>query len=315
MRHGWKLLTTIFLAPLCAGASAIGCNAISGVDDLIEVPSELSADASRDRTAPEAPEAGPGTVHLPDAHAVSDAPTILLDANEASIAEAGLGLCNGLTMVLRFEGSLTSAQGQPPLGSPTPGEAYSAGKFGQAVRFTNGSTPYVEYAATHNTTTVASSSIGTVTMWVRPIGGWSPPCGNGTANNPGLAFWWLDDFGVGGDCAPDLGVWVTVDSSGNNDFGATLSSAPTWSPSDFNHLAYTWTTTQLSVTLNGTTSQALTQTYSPPDPVAAYFAFGTSNGTLNDYDDVAMWSRVLSPLEIQAVHVAGKSLADLCGLP
>ena len=314
MRPGWKLFATVFLVPVGAGASAIGCNALSGVGDLTEVPSQLTTDASHDVTSPKE-DAGVGQVHVSDAHAGSDAPTILLDANEASVAEAGLGLCNGLTMVLRFDGSLTSAQGQPRRTTITPGESYSSGKFGQAVLFTSGQTPYVEYDATHTTTTVVSSSIGTVAMWVKPVGGWSPPCGNGTPNNPGWAFWWLDDFGVGGDCSPDLGIWVTVDTTGNNDFGATLSSAPTWNAGDFNHLAYTWTTTQLSVTLNGTTSQALTQTYTPPDPVAAYVAFGTSNGTFSYYDDVAMWSRVLSPVEIQAVHVAGKSLADLCGLP
>ena len=306
LRRGGKLLTGIFLAPLFAGVSAIGCNALSGVGDLIEVPAQSTTHAARD---------GAATVHVPDAHAVSDAPNIELDASDASVAEAGLGLCDGLTVALRFDGSLVSAQGQLPLGSTTPGETYSAGKFGQAVLFTNGDTPYVEYASTQDTTTVASSSIGTVSMWVKPVGGWSPPCGNGTAKNPGWAFWWLDDFGVGGDCSPDLGIWLTVDNTGTSDFGATLSNAPTWTADDFNHLAYTWTTTQLAITLNGTASQVLTQAYSPPDPVAAYVAFGTGNGTFSYYDDVAMWSRVLSPTEIEAVHVAGKSLADLCGLP
>jgi Concanavalin A-like lectin/glucanases superfamily len=311
MRHGWKLVSTILLAPACVGLSVIGCNALSGVDDLTEVPSRLTTDASPDVTVREG---GGGNFHFPDARAGSDAPSIQLDANEASVAEAGLGLCNGLTAVLRFDGTLTSAQGQVPLATPVPGPSYAAGKFGQAVAFTSG-TPYVEYASTHNTTQVVSSSMGTIAMWVKPVGGWSPPCGDGTPGNRGLTLWGLDDFGVGGDCAPYLGIWVTVDNTGKNDFGATISNAPTWNPGDFNHLAYTWTTAQLAITLNGTTSQVLTQTYTPPDPVAAYFGIGTDNGTFNYYDDVALWSRVLTPVEIEAVHVAGKSLADLCGLP
>jgi hypothetical protein len=283
---------------------AAGCNAISGLDDLVPVV-YADAAAGRKDVAEASPLPGPSDAHLHDFDAIDlrdAAPTPLGDAG---VVDANSGLCVGLTLLARFDGTTTTAQGDAP--KQHTGVQFAAGKFGQALAATGAT--QVDYDAKQGT--VASSSEGTASMWIKSD--WGFPC-----NNPHL-FFGIDDTGVYTDCEPPGYLGVYVDFSAKTGIGASIppvSGQATWTTS-WNHLVATWSrgAPALTITLNGAVGQSTTATWTPPDAIANIIhvsSSGTSPGAT--LDDVAVWTRPLSAAEIQTIYLAGTSVGDVCKL-
>ena len=279
-----------------------GCNALNGTANLVEA----RTDSAQTEAGPGADAGSPSTTskdagsHPHDAHAPVDSSTSALDASEASVAEAGTGLCNGLAMVLRFDNVLSGAQGQQP--TIVPSVAFAQGVYGQGVILDNAP---LGYAGDH-----LSIESGTISAYI--AGGWdanNEPC-------PGMLFWSLDGqpysycnndgthdmYGFGADNAPPQ-------------YAELYDNAP-WN-AGFNHVVATWSQSppRLTFTVNGLTAES-DATWSPGHTSIASILFADgSNQQSMLIDDVAVWTRALSTPEIAAVQAAGKSIADVCGLP
>ncbi len=289
----------------CAFAWAIGCNAISGVNDLDRVAApEAGGGGGVDVVTPPVDASEPADVRTHDFDAIAPvdgAQTI----PDAGVVDANAGLCEGLTLMLRLDGTTTSSQGTVP--SSSTGVKYVTGKFGQALNATG--TTQVDYPASPGP--IVSSSQGTMSMWIDSQ--WELPC-----NNPHL-FFGVDDNGVYMDCEPPgyLGLYVDLSASSGVSASIDPSSGRSVWTTGWNHLVATWSSSppSLSITLNGAVGQQTSAPWSPPDPVAAVLhlaSSGTSSGA--DIDDVAVWTRPLTAAEIHTIYLAGTSVADVCKL-
>jgi len=287
-------------------AWAIGCNALSGVDDL--VPVEYSShDGGRDVTAPRdaPPPPPPPDGHVHDFDAALGGDSALQPLPDAGVVDANAGLCEGLTMLLRLDGTTTSAQGAIPLAAT--GVQFVPGKFGQALI---ASTTQVDYDSKAGT--IASPSRGTVSMWIDSQ--WELPC------DATRTFFGVDDNGVYMECEKPgyLGLWVDIDPDTSVAAEITPASGVSVWSNGWNHLVATWSSSppSLTITLNGAVGQATTAPWTPPDTVPTVFHLLDSDfPALANIDDVALWTRPLSPAEIQTIFLAGTSVGDVCKLP
>ena len=282
---------------------AVGCNALSGVDDLVPVIYADAASAGRDAAEAAIPP-GPSDARVHDFDALEGRDAAPTPLGDAGVVDAS-SICTGLTLLARFDGTTTTAQGAASKSQT--GVKFGSGKFGQSLAATGAT--QVDYDAKQGA--VASSSEGTASMWIKSE--WTFPC-----NNP-HPFFGLDDTGVYTDCEPPGYLGVYVDFSAKTGIGASIppvSGQATWTTS-WNHLVATWSqgSPALTITLNGAAGQSTTATWTPPDAVANVIhvaSSGTSPGAL--LDDVAVWTRPLSPAEIQTIYLAGVSVGDVCKL-
>ena len=151
----------------------MGCNALNGVADLVPVgdlPGDGGAepaDAGAESDATIAPlDSGPAPDGArPDTGAPLDASLPPIDAGAA---------CTGLTILLRFDKDLKSAEGQSPATSGF--YSYAAGQFGSGLVMNKGGGSDLSYAAVPvaGAAPVVSAAAGTVTMWVKSS--WAFPC-------------------------------------------------------------------------------------------------------------------------------------------
>ncbi len=298
-----RLRPLLLVALLASPFAWLGCNALSGVDDLVQVdtPRDAGRDATSSADAPSESAADARTHDFDAADPGDGAPQPLADAG---VVDANAGLCDGLTMLLRLDGTTASAQGALPKSST--GVQFAAGKFGQALL---ANTTQVDYDPKGGA--VVSPREGTVSMWIDSQ--WELPC-----NKP-HPFFGVDDTGVYMDCEPPGYLGVYVDTSPSTSVYAAIapaSGATVWSKG-WNHLVATWSTSppSLTITLNGTVGQQTNAPWNPPDPVPTVFHLANSAyPAAANVDDVAVWTRPLSAAEIQTIYLAGASVGDVCKL-
>jgi hypothetical protein len=312
MGMGTSVRARTLTAIACA---AIGCNALTGVNDLVPVdqPVATSSDAggSLDGQPPPPPVGDAGATpdghgHLLDDGALLDSqtiPPVVLDA-----ATDASTVCTGLTMLLRFDNKTTSAEGDSP--TNTPQIQFSPGKFGEAVAFPTNQ--HLEYAAQRAGNAILLPGEGTVSIWVRSLS-WSAPCNNKHT------FFALDTDGLYLDCEPQ-GVFGEFLDLQKTFVGVELpppSANGSWT-GNYNHLVGTWSQTpaRMSVTLNGNVGAETTAAWSPPHPtVSTFFISFPNEASGASFDDVAVWTRKLSAQEIAGIYAANRSIGDVCGLP
>ncbi len=300
------LVALALTSALLVAAAAAACNALSGVNDLTEVGDGFDAGAF-DRLAPPrdtaAPPPPPSDAHVHDFDAFAQDDASLIDAGTV---DANAGLCDQLTMLLRFDGTTNSSQGQAAASAT--GVGFAAGKFGQALN-ANGRVQ-VDYSA--NAGATVSSTRGTVAMWLNTQ--WSIPC------NANHLFCGIDDTGLYMDCEPPGYLGVYVDQPPSSSVGPNLppaSSQPVWVKGGWNHLVATWSLSPplITITLNGSLVQQSVLPFTVPNPVAAVFHVASSGTpTLALIDDVAVWTRPLSAAEIHTVYLSTTSMGDVCSL-
>jgi hypothetical protein len=294
----------IAIGPACCLLWALGCNALSGVNDLQEIGRPDTDAARADAAVPRDADAASPDVRTHDFDALPPDDAALPPLLDAGPVDAAAGLCTGLTMLLRLDGTTTSAQGTAPVSAT--GVSFGAGKFGQGLV---GGNTQVDYPAQAGA--LASSQQGTVSMWIDSQQ-WELPC---QKPHP---FFGVDDTGVYMDCEPVgyLGVYVDLTpTSGVSAVIPPASGTPVWS-TGYNHLVATWSATDgLTITLNGAVGQTTRTPYTPPDAVATVFHLLASNApALATVDDVAVWTRPLTIGEIQTIYSAGVSVGDVCKL-
>ena len=299
-----RTMLCVLVAVLGEMGTLAGCNALNGTGNLVEAKTDSTQDEAGASVEAGKPAEGGGATdggagaRAHDAHAPNDSAATVIDASEASLAEAGTGLCSGLAMVMRFDGVLTTAQGQQP--SSAPSVSYTDAVYGKAVVLANAP---VAYAGNH-----LSIQAGTISMWI--AGSWdavNDPC-------PGIEFWSFD-----GDpytyCSNDSSNdWYGFGVDSANQYAELYNSAP-WQ-NGFNHVVASWSQSppRLTFTVNGTTVEnTASWTHAA---ITTFLLSGATNPIpAIAVDDVAIWTRQLSPTEIAAVQSAGKSIADVCSLP
>ena len=304
---GWALLSL----------AAVACNALTGAGELGVDP--CGADAC-----------APATTPLADA--ARDVADVTSEAGRDAALDGATGdasgrpaFCEGLSLYLPFDGTTTAAQGDTPAQAVTP--TFASGLFGQAIDL-QGTTMLFYAAAPKGGAVRYAADEGTVLFWFRPR--WAFP---GTADRTFVRP--KEVFASAGAGGPELSLTVsanagppllafdvpTVASAG----APVASITPYWKDLGWNHLAGTWTRAAaptLTFTLNGAsnapavTRQETATPWAPPDPVV-YVRLGSATNPIDGLmDDVAIWTRVLSLAEIQAVHDAGlkgQSIGAACG--
>jgi len=280
--------------PIVAWSFAIACNTLSGVDDLT---------AAGYQTGPRTP--GSDAAQVPHEHDGGGGTVTTIEAGDGSGSNP-TSLCSGLSMLIPFDGTSRSLEGDAPLNSDH--GSYVTGKFGQAYAFSDGA-PELDYDAKSGAR--ISAKDGTISMWV-DSSTWELPCSREHD------FFSIDE-GIYMDCEPDgvLGVYLDIDIDNSVDAVLPPSAGKgAWS-SGFNHLVATWSSSPPSfrITLNGTLTSSTTTPWTPPDPIANVLYIGDSMfSPLAAVDDVAVWTRALSPDEIQSIYAAGKPVGVMCGI-
>jgi hypothetical protein len=302
---------------------ASGCNALTGVDDLervdgvnpnpVALPEAAASDWGNDARVYELGDAS-ADVSFEGAFDAGGIYTGGIDAGDAGGTDARPSLCSGLTVLWRFDGKATSAQGDAPTNNAV-NIGYGPGKFGQAIAVPDNQ--HVEYSAQRGGQPLILPAQGTVSMWVQ-AGDWSYPCSGG----PYHTFFALDQDDLYLSCQPKgglqpqdgLGIWL----NGPNTWVNTWIGPQGGWASGFNHLAATWSqsTPQTSIVLNASVANTTTAAWTPVHPTATTFFLSFPNEPAGAYlDDVAVWTRPLSGSEIDALDGANKSVGDMCGLP
>jgi hypothetical protein len=271
------------------------------------------------------PEIAPGTDATADTTATRDgAPPDArgVDVDAADAGGAPPSFCQGITLYLAMDGTLTGAPAYPPVvadGGAAVAQ-FGPGKFGQAALLSaaNSGAYYPASGALGTTVQVAE---GSVAMWIQPM--WSLP--------PSVTHAF---FKVAGDLAStsagpasgadNVGLVTQVTLADGGTAQVTIgvdAAAPLLLPSAFNHVVSTWDETSglLSFTLNGGPGAGAAVFedlgWAPLDPVVTYFRLG---GVPNDdepdawVDEVAVWNRTLSAQEIAALYLTGAPLGASC---
>jgi hypothetical protein len=295
-------------ARFCLGiaTAAFGCNAMTGVDQLerndnlddqhpIVGGDDASVYAADAHT-------GDARARIPDDGGASEGASPLFDAGGA---DAGTTFCD-FTTLWRFDGKTESSQGDNPVNNPSLG--YGGGKYGQAIQIPN--TSHLEYSGQRSGKAIVLPNQGTVSMWIKA--GWSYPC-DGVHT-----FFALDSDSLYMDCEKPgaLGLWLDLPNM--TYVGASVSGLNGAWTTDYNHMVATWSQTppQMTVVLNANMANTTTTAWTPPHPNVNifYLSFPTEPAQAA-LDDVAIWTRAVSNAEIGAIHGAGKSIGDVCGLP
>lgn len=296
--------------------AACACNALTGANDL-----ELDPGG----TAPVPEEGGSIDGGPPPA----DGPIDVVPPTDSPITDGPVTrptYCNGVTLYLRLDGTTQSAQGDTP--ALAIAETFGAGKFKGAFDFDTAKT--LVYAATPPTGTKRFDiNVGTLSLWFKPR--WAFP---GTATRTFMRPQDVVDASNGAEPALRLDNAAAQKSLGVEGPGATEATAtvaavtPSWKNLDWNHLVGTWqrtgSPTTLSFTLNGgggdggvarvTSAMAWT-----PMVAGTFFRLNSGTSTIDGLvDDVAVWSRQLTAVEVAALYadgIAGRALGDVCALP
>jgi len=287
------------IVPIAAWC-AVACNALSGIDDL---------GASDEGVAASDASAGDVIIYKDAGHqhdAAADAGTVsVLDASDTSASAATL--CAALSMVIPFDGTGVSAQGDAPTVIGVPG-AFVPGKFGQALAFTDAAAE-LDYDARSGAR--VSATEGTLSMWI-DSSTWELPC---TKEHD---FFSVDD-GVYMDCEPTGILGVYVDMTSGDTVTAAIPSATgkgAWT-AGYNHLVATWSASApgFRILLNGKATSSTMSDWAPPRAIAKTLYLGADGfGPAAALDDVAVWKRALSPDEIAAIYAAGRPVAEICGI-
>jgi hypothetical protein len=307
-RVGTARLSVLF------AAAVVGCNMITGVDQLERVDG-LGGDTSTPTPDATAPDPGSDGGQFSDArvHGLEEASASVDSAPQpfdAGTADAGATVCQGLTTLWRFDGKAASSQGDAPKNSPN--IDYGAGKFSWGLSLPN-SDQYLEYNAQRGATSIVLPTQGTVSMWIKNADGhWTYPC------HDNHAFFAFDYDGMWMDCEDTglLGLWLETGS--NTRIGAALVAQNGRWTNDYNHLVATWSQSppSMGIVLNASVTNMTTDWTTPPHSSVTTFLLSYPNAPMNVFlDDVAIWDRPLTNAEIATVYGAGKSIGDVCGLP
>jgi hypothetical protein len=296
-------------------ATLLACNALTGVDDLAAVDCAAGCDAA----APERTELPDGSPVLSDGQALIDG-AIAVDAKapvDASFDALGRPtFCQGITLYLPFDGSLTARSGQPP--NTSPNLSFVAGKFGQGVDMTAQGGAAVYYAASYLGTPLYSLAQGSLAMWVKPT--FTPPTAQAaiffkprsvpTAGTPNAG----PELGFG---ATRLDLIVNAPDGGATSAGYPQAALPNWNAGGWNHLVGTWTTTApaLQLALNGAAPTTTSAIWVPDESPVNFLRIGSEvSAPRSVFDEVVIWTRVLSTSEIAALAASPVSVAVACGL-
>lgn len=316
------------------GLLVLACSAGLACHWLLPIEAEV---ASRDGSAPDgAADAaadgrswdGPRDIRALDSRLRDSRPR-----DRAKLDTGPPSYCNGITLYVRFDWDLLSAESESPTvtgGSPplVPGKFLNAANFGNGID--------VRYAAAGN----YYLSQGSFSAWVKPDG-WTFPC----ATVPAVFYGSVAQNGQSNagpymacDAAQQwLGVGNIGPAIGQNDAGGLLlqfraailahsTAKQYWKNTDWNHLVSTWSNTSaptLTFTLNGDpagsgkTSSSTSTAWTPQNTPLNWLRLSNSAAGYSaraHFDDVAVWNRRLSPTEIKAIYSAGKALGDVCKL-
>jgi len=292
-----------------AVAGLLACNALTGVGDLEAVDCTVDCDgAAPERVLPEpvVPVDAATTVDAADATPAGDA-----DAD----APTRPSFCEGITLYLPFEGSLNGSAGQTPDTPPT--IPFAPGKYGQGADLTVSGGLAIYYAATYKGNSLYSLVHGSVAMWVKPT--FQPP----TAQ-PALLF---KPRAVRAAAAPNagpvlgfetlLGLTVDAPDGGSTSVGYPQVALPNWNNGGWNHVVGTWSSSAptLQVALNGATPIATANPWVPNESPVNFLRIGSEvSAPRSVFDDVILWTRVLSASENAALAASPVSAAVACGL-
>ena len=290
-----------------AVAALLACNALTGAGDLVAVDCVDGCDAAApERTIvaeAEAPIDAGGTVDATEpVDAGADAPT-------------RPSFCEGITFYLPFDGSLTAKSGQLP--DAPPAVAFVPGKFGQGADLTVPGGISIFYAATYLSKASYSLTQGSVAMWVKPT--WQPPASNASV--------FFKPRAIRASTSPNAGpvleygslLGLTVDEpdGGLISVGHPAAAVPNWKAADWNHLVGTWSSSSptLQFSLNGAAPLATSTPWVPNESPVNFLRLGSDvSAPRSIFDEVILWTRVLSASEIAAVASSSASASVACGL-
>ena len=293
-----------------AAATLLACNLLTGVGDLdtAECLSDCEAGVPERTTFPDA------TLPGDDAAITSDASPPADGGNDA--AKRPL-FCNGIELYLPFDGTLDARSGQPPDLPPT--VAFVPGKFGQGADLTGNSATAIYYASTYLGRTTYALTGGTIAMWVKPL--WQPPCG---VTTPSVLFKPRSarlatppSAGPVMECTSTLtGLMVNAPDGGATNVGYPSGVVPNWNSGGWNHLVGTWSSAPtLQFAVNGATPVSTTAPWEPNESPVNFLRVGSESSLPRSvFDEIVLWSRVLSAMEIADLAASPVSVADACGL-
>jgi hypothetical protein len=294
--------------------AALACNALTGVSDLALDPC-VGGCGDGDAIASE----GGGNRDSKDG-AIDRDPDANLIATDAGIdAAARPSYCDGVIVYFRFDDSLKAANGITP--DQPPNISFGPGKFGTSAL----STAALYYVQGDGGVDYPVALEGSMATWFKPQWAWP--------TSDQRVFWKLvpDRTVLGVASAPYLqnlptffGSTADVNDGGTTTAGDTPSVlTPSWKALDWNHLAETWSKSSptLTFTLNGAsddpthTRRESNEAWDVVSSTIGFLRVGSNTYPLDGYlDDFALWKRVLSLTEIQALYSAPQSLGDTCGL-
>jgi hypothetical protein len=296
-------------------ATLFACNALTGVGDLSAVDCADGCDGA----APVRTELPDGTVTVDGQSPVDGA--VAIDS-AVPVTDAGAdgftrpAFCQGITLYLPFEGSLNARSGQPPTSAGN--LPFVAGKFGQGADLTAGGGAAVYYASSYLGTPIYSLAHGSIAMWVKPT--FAPPTVQ--------AALFFKPRAVATPGAPNAGpelqfgtslleLVVNAPDGGATSVGYPQITLPNWNVNGWNHLVGTWSSTAptLQLALNGAAPTSTSLPWVPDESPVNFLRLGSEvSAPRSVFDEVVIWTRVVSASEIAAVAASPVSIGAACGL-
>jgi hypothetical protein len=312
-------------AAACAGivgATLSACNALTGVGDLSAVDCADGCDGA----VPERTELIDGQSPLDGASSLDGATTLdgarpddggkPGDGGDGGDAAPRPTFCEGITLYLPFEGSFNGRSGQPP--NSAPGLSFIAGKYGQGADLTGAGGAAIYYASSYLGTPIYSLAHGSVAMWVKPT--FAPPTLQ--------AALFFKPRAVATAGAPNAGpelqfgallleLVVNAPDGGVTKVGYPQTALPNWNVMGWNHLVGTWSGTSptLQLALNGAAPTSTSSPWDPDESPVNFLRLGSEvSAPRSVFDEVVLWTRVISASEIAAVAASPVSIGVACGL-
>jgi len=302
VRRHWRI--GLVLATLAAFA----CNALTGASDLGIADECDACDAG--------PPPGSDDAGLDASDAM-----VVADAADAAVPS----YCAGIVFYARLDGTFTSAEGIAP--DAPPDASFGIGKFDAAATIL-GDAGAIFYPV--GAKDPYPQAEGSIAMWFKPT--WSS-----TQTAVHLYFKPATDklYAATNTVGPqivDFGATRGLGLTSNNvdaSFTEALLPPATWKAGwhelGWNHFVASWrrTPSLLAFTLNGGATDAgadggvthveTTSPWYPQAAAAGFLRFGSAGNPIEgSLDDVAIWSRVLPPDEVQAIYASTQSIGKAC---
>ena len=309
--NAWVRFRSVIAFGSAAAASLLACNLLTGAGDLDTAKCLSDCEAG----VPERTNVADANLPGDDANVTPDAAAPADGGNDAAQRPS---FCSGIELYLPFDGTLDARSGQPPDLPPAIG--FAPGKFGQGADLTGSSGTAIYYAATYNGRTTYSLTGGTLAMWVKPL--WQPPCAVMTPSvlfkpRSARAVTPVSAGPVMGCTSTLTGVAVTAPDGGATEVGYPSGVVPNWNSGGWNHLVGTWSSASptLQFAVNGTTLVSTSAPWEPNDSPVNFLRVGSESSLPRSiFDEIVLWSRVLTAMEIADLAASPVSVADACGL-